>query len=206
MKAFDNRNLVVGCADGALKIVDIITSSVVKQYKFSSKVKVVEAVADDGRSGLEFGALIGLGNPDNAIVLLDLAKSESALNKFKAHTAEVTGIISIGNGDFISSSDDGTIAYWNMSSPTPLNRIQAHQGRVNSITSLNNHATVVSGGDDCLVQVFSIRKGEISLKRSIREVLPVTMVSSFYGNSKFAFSCQQNGLIKIWNVESGEYL
>ena len=110
-----------------------------------------------------------------------------------------------GNGDFVSCSDDGTIAYWNMESQAPLNRIQAHQGRINSMTSLNNNATLVTGGDDHQVLVFSVRKGELSLKRTIRENSPVTLVSSFYGNSKFAFSCQQNGTIKIWNVENGEY-
>jgi hypothetical protein len=38
------------------------------------------------------GALVGLGAPDNAIVLVDLMKGE-AINKFKAHTDEITGII-----------------------------------------------------------------------------------------------------------------
>lgn len=204
LKAFDNRNLAVGCADGSLKIMDILSSSVVKQYKFSSKVRTIEAVSDDGKSALELGALVGLGSPDNAIVLLDLARSENALSTFRGHTDEVTGIICIGNGEFVSCSDDGTVAFWNMTSKSPLNRIQAHQGRINSMTSLNNNATLVIGGDDCMVQVFSIRKGDITLKRSIRESSPVTSVSSFYGNSKFAFSCQQNGMIKIWNVETGE--
>lgn len=204
LKALDNRNLAVGCADGSLKILDIVTSAVVKQYKFASKVKVVEAIADDGRSTLQFGALIGLGAPDNAIVLLDLSSSETALSKFRAHTNEVTGIVSLGAGDFVSSSDDGTIAYWNTTSETPLNRIQAHQGRVNSIATLNNNTTLVTGGDDCQVLVYAVRKGEFALKKAIKEASPVTMVSSFYGNSKFAFSCQQSGSIKIWNVETGE--
>lgn len=204
IKAFDNRNLVVGCADGSLKILDIATSAVVKQYKFASRVTVVEEISDDGRSTLTMGALIGLGGPDNAIVLLDLSTSESALNKFRAHTDEVTGIISLGGLDFLSCSADGTIGYWSTTSQTPVNRIQAHQGRINSMATLNNNATLVTGGDDCLVQVFNVRKGEVSLKRTIRESSPVVHVSSFYGNSKFAFSCQQNGAIKIWNVETGE--
>lgn len=204
LKALDNRNLAVGCADGALKIIDTVTSAVVKQYKFVSKIKVIEAIADDGRTSLEFGVLVGLGSPDNAIVLLDLAKSETAMNKFRAHTDEVTGIINLGAGDFVSCSDDGTVAYWNTSSQTPINRIQAHQGRINSMATLNNNATLITGGDDGQIQVFSVRKGEIALKRNIKESSPVTLVSSFYGNSKFAFSCQQNGSIKIWNVESGE--
>lgn len=204
IRSFDNRNLVVGCADGALKIIDTVPSSVVKQYKFSSKVRVIEAVSDDGKTGLEMGALIGLGQPDNAIVLLDLAKSESALNKFRVHTDEVTGIVFLGNGDFLSCSFDGTVAYWNMGNQVPLNRIQAHQGKINSMASLNNNTTLVTGGDDMTVQVFAVRRGEIALKKTIKETSPVTLVNTFHGNSKFAFSCHLNGSIKIWNVDTGE--
>ena len=206
LKSFDSRNLAVGCADGSLKILDIVSSSVVKQYKFTSKVKVIEAIEDNGRTGLRMGALVGLGAPDNAIALIDLEQGENAQAIFKCHSDEVSGIINLGNGDFISSSNDGTIVYWDMASQSPLNRINAHNGRVNGITTLNNHNTLVSGGDDMCLQVFSVRRGEIIHKNTLREASPVILVNSFYGNSKFAFSCQMNGTIRIWNVETGEYV
>jgi WD40 repeat protein len=205
LKAFDNRNLAVGFADGTLKIVDIVASSVVKQYKFSSKVKTIESVSDNGNSGIQIGALVGLGAPDNAIVLLDLATSETAVTKFKGHTDEVSGICYLGNGDFVSCSHDGTVAYWSLKSTTAVNRMQVHNGKVNSMALLNNNTTLVTGGDDSSLQVMAINAGQITHRRSVKESAPVTRVSSFYGNSKFVFSCQQNGSIRIWNVETGEY-
>lgn len=204
LKAFDNRNLAVGFSDGTLKIIDIVASSVVKQYKFSSKVKAIEPLTDDGKSGLQIGALVGLGAADNAIVLLDLATNDPAVSKFKGHTDEVSGICYLGNGDFVSCSHDGTVAYWSTRSQTAVNRMQVHKARINSMALLNNNATLVTGGDDSSLQVLSVAGGQLACRRSLQETAPVSRVSSFYGNSKFVFSCQQNGSIRIWNVESGE--
>lgn len=204
IRSFDNRNLAVGFADGALKVVDLVASAVVKQYKFSSLIMAIEPVTDDGKSGLQIGALVGLGTPDNAIVLIDLATNDQAISKFKGHTDQISGISYLGNGDFVSCSYDGTVAYWSIKSQSAINRSQLHNGRINAMALLNNNTTLVTGGDDCSLQVVSIAGGQMTHRKTLKESSPVTKVSSFYGNSKFVFSCQKDGSIRIWNVETGE--
>ena len=151
------------------------------------------------------GVLVGLGAPDNTIALIDLSENDSkAVQKFKYHSSEVSGIINLGDGKFVSCGYDGFIVCWDISNPSACNPLKAHEGRVTSITTLNNNTTLVSAGDDCMIRVYSLKNGQLQMRGSFRESAPISIVSSFYGNSRFIVSCLTNGLIKIWNVENGE--
>jgi hypothetical protein len=204
IKSLDDRNLAVGFADGSLKIMDIQASNVAKQFKFASKVKSLEAIDDDGRVKLQTGVLVGLGHPDNAIALLDLGRNDVPVGKYRGHTDEVSSIVNIGGGEFISAGYDGNLMFWNTESQSPVSYIQAHAAKINSMATLNNHTVVITGGDDRMMKVFGVHRGEFTLKHALNQGSPVMLVSSFYGNSRFAFSCQLDGSIRIWNVEGGE--
>ncbi len=205
LKSLDDRNLAIGCADGALKVMDTTSSVVAKQFKFNSPVRVIETVDDDGHSRFEMGVLVGLGAPDNAIALIDLADNDAgAVERFRGHSGEISGIINLGDGQFVSCGFDGNVIRWNMENPANFISVRAHASKVNSIATLNNNSTLVSGGDDSMIRVYSALPGELQLRGSMHEVAPVSMVSSFHGNSRFVVSCLVNGSIRIWNVESGE--
>lgn len=206
LKTLDDRNLAIGCADGALKVMDTTSSVVAKQFKFNSPIRVIECVDDDGHSKFEMGVLVGLGAPDNAIALIDLAENDAgAVEKFRGHTGEVSGIITLGDGQFVSCGFDGNVIKWNMDNPANFISVKAHVSKINSIATLNSNTTLVSGGDDCMIRVYAIVPGgELQLRGSMREAAQVSHVSSFHGNSRFVVSCLLNGSIRIWNVESGE--
>ena len=104
----------------------------------------------------------------------------------------------------MSCGYDGYIVSWDMANPGTCTPLKAHEGRVTSLTTLNNNSTLVSAGDDCMIRVYSLKNGQLQMKASFRESAPVSIISSFYGNSRFVVTCLNNGRIKIWNVENGE--
>lgn len=119
LKSLDDRNLAIGCADGSLKIMDTVNSVIAKQFKFNSPVRVIEAIDDDGHTRLTMGVLVGLGAPDFTIAMMDLASNDArAVEKFKAHRGEVSGIVNLGDGRFISCGFDGNLISWNMDNPS----------------------------------------------------------------------------------------
>lgn len=210
LKAIDSRNILLGTQSGSVKVIDLEASALSKQFKFPSRVTVVETVENNGRGKhYQMGVLVGLAKPDCAIVLLELG-SDKPLNKFKGHTDEVTAIVTLPGGYFVSSSQDGAILLWHVDSGSPLSTLSAHTGRVNSLSTLNNGQILLSGGEDGLIKIFSVIQGHggcgLQPQNSINEGFPVSLLSSFNGNSKFIVSCLRDGTVRIWNVESGECL
>ena len=202
LRSLDDRNIAVGFADGSLKIVDVVDTNISKQYKFNGKVASLETIEDDGKVRLDHGLLCGLGGPENIIVLVDVASPTNNFTKYAAHTDEVTSLVSVGGGKFISGGADGNLFFWKAGVETPTGALVGHSARVNSLALLNNNSTLLSAGDDKVIRSYFIGTGEFIAKNRIVETGPVTMISSFYGNSKFAFSCLSSGAIKIWNIEN----
>ena len=203
LRSMDDRNLAVGFADGTLKILDLANTNIARQFKFSSKVTAIESIEDDGKQRLDHGLLCGLGGPENLIVLVEAGKPDADFAKFIGHAGEVTCIVSAGGGRFISGSADGSIVLWKVGSQDPVHSIKAHSGSVNSLTLLNSNSLLVSAGEDRVIRSFGLGTGHFVPKNRIQEASQISAVHSFHGNSRFIFSCLANGLIKIWNVESG---
>ncbi len=203
LKSMDDRNLAVGFADGTLKIIDLANTNIAKQFKFASKISAIENIEDDGKLRLDHGLLCGLASPENLIVLVEAGKQSADFSKFIGHQAEVTCIVSTGAGRFVSGSADGNIFMWKVGSQEPLHSIRGHTGPVTSLTLLNSNSLLVSSGDDRVIRSYSISSGTFAPRNRIQESSQITAVHSFHGNSRFIFSCLTNGLVKIWNVESG---
>jgi WD domain, G-beta repeat len=204
-KAMDDRNLVVGFEDGTLKVMDLVDLGEIKrQIKLSSKILCIENFEETPGNNPSMAVLCGTGAPDHAVVHLELQARESMATKFKGHSAEVTSVCPLGRGDFVSGGHDGQVIYWNIRESKYLAAKQAHNARISSMCTLNLNQTLVTGSSDCSMVVFHISQREFIHKNTLKEAHPITMVSSFYGNCKFALSCLETGTIRIWNVEDGE--
>ena len=204
-KAMDDRNLVIGFEDGTLKVMDLVDSGEIKrQIKLSSKIACIENFEETPGNNPSMGVLCGTGAPDHAVVHLELQARESMATKFKGHSAEVSSVCPLGKGDFVSGGHDGQVIYWNFREPKYLAAKQAHNAKISSMCTLNLNQTLVTGSTDCSMAVFHIGQREFIHKNTLKEPHPISMVSSFYGNCKFALSCLETGTIRIWNVEDGE--
>lgn len=203
IRALDSKNLAVGFENGGFKLIDLTNpTQPIKALKFPSAIRTIEPIVDT--HGAASALLFGLGSPENSILHLDLKTNDNKVTKYEGHSDQISQIALIGQNDFISSSFDGKLSYWTFGTYKPLKQITAHIGKVNSITTLNNNQTLLSGGEDGVVRVYKLSNRDFIMKNSLKEAGPVKSVNSFLGNSKFGFTTQQNGTIRIWNVEDGE--
>lgn len=176
-----------------------------RQYKLDGKVKVIEPIFDEDGLNNSMQILCGLGSPDNSIISLELQKKQPQAVKYTGHSGEVTSISDLHKSHFVSTGDDGMVMIWHKSKQLPVSKTQAHKKKINSHAILNNLNTLVTGSDDHSLNVYDISKRELFLKNTLKEQSPVTMVKAFYGNCKFVISCQVTGVIRVWNVDDGEY-
>lgn len=206
--ALDDKNVAVGCTDGRLQIVDIQTNKVTRELKFGAPIKCLERFGDDGRNRILLGVLVGLGSPENAIGLIDLAAPAGpAISTFRGHNGEVTCLAALGAGEFLSGGSDGVLSLWNASSnKTPKSSVKAHTYAVNSIAVLSSGRTIATGGDDSMVRLFNLERGQLSAKGEILQSGQVVIVDAFHGNSRFLLIGLSNGLLRICNADSGECL
>lgn len=204
-KALDDRNVVVGFEDGTLKVLDLIDSGEIKrQIKLSSKISCIENFEETPGNNPSMAILCGTGAPDHAVVHLELQARESMATKFKGHAGEVTSVCPLGRGDFVSGGHDGQVIYWNVRESQYLASKQAHSAKINAMCTLNLNQTLVTGSSDCSMNVYHLSQRDLTHKNTLKEAHPVSLVSSFYGNCKFALSCLETGTIRIWNVEDAE--
>lgn len=201
IKAIDDKNVLIGYDDGALKVMDTQSCSIVRQYRFASPIIVIECL--DLHDPM-MPVLCGTGAPGNSVISLELQKPQPNVVKHIYHKDDVSAIEVIKDGKFVSGSKDGSIALWSNETQTPLQALKQHSGKITSLATLNSFRTLLSASDDSTVCVYDIIAGEITLKNTLKEKAPVTMVKSFYGNTKFAITCLVNGMLRVWNVVDGE--
>lgn len=206
--ALDDKNVVVGCSDGKLQVVDLQANKVAKELRLSAPVRCLERFGEDGRNRVPFGVLVGLGAPENAIALVDLAGAAGqCLATFRSQGGEVTSLAALGAGEFLSGTSDGLLSLWSVGSTgAPRSSIKAHNHSLNAIAVLSSGRTVATGGDDSMVRLFGLDRGQFVPKGELLQNSQVVMVDAFHGNSRFLLVGLSNGLLKICNADSGECL
>ena len=212
IRAIDDRNAVVGYEDGMIRVIDIQNVEVAKQYKITDKkgIKAIERIDNDGKARYDIGLLVGV---DNTIILLDIMKSTNILQKFIGEAGEeVLNIIDMDKGKFVSSTKEGSIYLWNVNSQRPIQRIKdsmvVNGNKLTSMIALDNSTKLVTGDREGNIQVYDIdlNSNAIVNRNYMRDNHSINQLNSFYGNSKYVFTCLKNNIIHIWNVESGECL
>jgi WD domain, G-beta repeat len=201
IKAIDSKNVLIGYDDGALKIMDTDSCSIVRQYRFASPITVIECL--DAQNPM-IPVLCGTGSPGNSIVSLELQRPQPTIIKHIFHTEMITAMEVLKDGKFLSASKDGSIALWSNEVEAPIQTLKNHTDKITSLSSLNNYRTLLSAGEDSTIKVYDYIANEITLKNTLKEKAPVTSIKSFYGNTKFAITCLVSGLLRVWNVVEGE--
>jgi WD40 repeat protein len=206
--ALDDKNVLVGCSDGRLQVIDVHSHKVTKQIKLGAPIKCLERFSDDGRTRIPFGILIGLGAPENCIALVDLAESVGpCISTFRGHTGEISCLAALGGGEFLSGGSDGILSLWSASSNSAAkSAVKAHNYGINSIAILSSGRTIATGGDDSMVRLFNLEHGQLIPKGEIVQSNQVVLVDAFHGNSRFLLIGLSNGLLRICNADSGECL
>lgn len=201
LRAVDNRLVVIGFSDGALKVADVGDGCrFVRQYRFASLITAID-LQDENDKMLPL--LCATAAPDCSVILLELQKKQPHVVRFK-HSADVTTVVSLAPLKFATGTSKGDIHLWNKNDPNSSISVKAHTSKITAMTTLSGGKTLLSASDDSTVKVFDVSEGQLIVKSTIQESRPVTLVSSFHGNTKFAVFALMGGSLRVWNVADKE--
>ncbi|EKX54982.1 hypothetical protein GUITHDRAFT_60710, partial [Guillardia theta CCMP2712] len=106
----------------------------------------------------EDGSLMAAGTEDASIYVWRSKDSRELMSKMEGHSDEVTSLsLDLESHKLLSSSKDGSITLWDTHSGDAVFSLPCCLSQVTALSLLDNDDLVVSGGDDCLLKIWSIR-------------------------------------------------
>lgn len=178
------------------------------------------AMSDDG-TFLVAGS--GLWRPESEednicdVWLWDLRESAAPI-RFQGHLGPITGVaLSPDNKTVLSSSADGTFRRWNIESKQETEREGILATRSRSLASAPKSTPITFSSDGAMVlhnlDVWDFQRWE--KLRTLRNKIPtsdrrhgfdVVTDATFFPETKFLLTTQQDGMLRLWNAETGSLL
>lgn len=139
----------------------------------------------------------------------------SAFNRWDLVSAENTELLGhqswvrrfdVGRSDplLITGAYEGKIAWWDLEAdqPKPQHLIAAHKGYVRGVAISPDGTLVATGGNDCLVKLWSVKTAKLvrTLEGHEHQVYNV----KFHPSGRWLISGDLRGNLKQWDVETGE--
>lgn len=138
----------------------------------------------------------------------------SAFNRWDLVSAENTELLGhqswvrrfdVGRSDslLITGAYEGKIAWWDLESdqPKPQHLVAAHKGYVRGVAISPDGTLVATGGNDCLVKLWSVKTAKLvrTLEGHEHQVYNV----KFHPSGRWLISGDLRGNLKQWDVETG---
>ena len=89
------------------------------------------------------------------------SRGEFKLGNKRWHSASITVVEVMSNGNMISASSDGTVCVWDLETGKRLNHLRGHADRVNAI-AVTKDGKVVSASNDMTLKVWNLESGRDS--------------------------------------------
>ena len=182
--------LATGSADGVIKIWDIRDGYLTHTFR--------------GHTGL-ISALHFFDLPAELVV-------SAERNKQKTRTvngsSETSGGQSIENQSMTSSislrlasgGEDGNIRIWDLVKKKAVASLESHVSVVRALSFSTEHATLLSASRDKTLTTWDPKAWRV---RKTIPVLEAIESAGFIGNSSYAFTGGEHGVLRIWETETG---
>ena len=146
-------------------------------------------------------------------------KTGSKKFKIEGHKGLVSCLLALkhnGNELIASASRDRTIKIWEPDSFNLLNNLEGHSKSVNCIASIpssinqsKNGARIISASEDATLKIWDlnidIQQQLINKNKKIQHRGPIKILTLVDGEKKLV-SASQDGFLKCWNMENGEFV
>lgn len=121
------------------------------------------------------------------------------------HEAWIRSLATTKDGSFvISGGADGRLVWWDSAAeqPQPVRTIEAHRGWIRNMDVSPDGTLLATGGNDAMVRLWNPLDGTpvAELAGHARDVYSV----QFHPNGQFLLSGDLMGVLKQWDVASGE--
>lgn len=139
----------------------------------------------------------------------------SAFNRWDLVSAENTELLGhqswirrfdVGRASplLITGAYEGKIAWWDLKAeqPKPQHLVAAHKGYVRGVAISPDGSLVATGGNDCLVKLWSVKEAKLirTLAGHEHQVYNV----KFHPSGRWLISGDLRGNLKQWDVETGK--
>ena len=204
----DGLEMVIGCEDGRIKMVDPWLTEVPKVPKRPGAT--VRALAFDPR-GRYFVA-----GDDQGELSLWSARGESLVAPWLAHRGPVLGLAVSPDGNWIASASGGTspaeaglagngnsnVMLWNRWKPSDFRVLRGHQHRgVNSLAFSPEGRTLITGGDDGMVRFWNVQD---CTERQILETGGRVSSVAFSPDGAQILTAGFDGQLQLWDLQRNQ--
>lgn len=155
-----------------------------------------------GNSGSEIGSSPSLTVSSSANKRINLTSCNiKPFNKvaitLREHIGTIYSLIQLTNGNFASSSADGTIKFWDSYSFKLINSILAHTESVNLITEVKENI-IASCSNDNTIKLWNLTDDLIKVT-TIKEHSPIISIEPLNNNLIASFF---DNMIDVWNINT----
>ncbi len=160
----DDRRLVAGCEDNAIRIFDVQSAKLITVFRgHTSRIKSV-AFSNDGN------LVVSGGGMDKTVRIWDTT-CPSASRSPHQHEADIRCLDVLPQHNLIvTGSDDRTVRLWNAETGVQTAVLKGHKAEIHDVV-VHDRDTVMSVGSDATRCLWDVQTGE--LKCEIRSALPL---------------------------------
>lgn len=195
----DGRFLAVGSFTGQIRLWDLTDGKPLWSDHTNPHATFALAFSADG-------VHLVSGNAQGQLRLWDVASGRCIRTIESRHAWIYAIALSPDASTLASSGDQGVIQIWQLAEGSCRQTFQGHQGHAWSLTFSPNGAQLISSGGDGAVRVWDTRSWECvrTLEHSADKLIVKAAVHP--DGLLIASSGEEDGLIKLWGLHSGECL
>ncbi len=190
----DNSKIISGSWDGSAKVWDLNSGDQLSHHVFeNSSPYKIEFYKND--------IYAFVANLDKTLNLYEL-DSKKIIREFVGHTNIIHGF-DYSEEQLISVSWDGTVKSWNVNSG--LQDWRHHLKRPLYAVDINNQGEKVAvAGETRVIHIYNSKDGHLLQKLEGHHASVTNL--KFSANDQRLVSSSEDGMIKIWDLESGKEL
>jgi WD40 repeat protein len=185
-----------GISNSAIQVWSISSGQIKRIINASSRIRSLKLLSNGIHLAAGLSSDIEIYNLNNG----------NLVSSLKGHTNDVRDLVRITNSDLLaSSSSDGTIRIWNLTTYSTKFILNGHKSTVNSLKQIASDL-IASGSSDTTIKLWSITNGTLirTLTNHTREIW--FSLDLLNDNGQSMVSGGADATIKIWNYKTGELL
>lgn len=183
----------IGCDDGIVRILNINSQKVIREFKgHQDWIRRITFSAD--------GRFLASGSEDSIIIIWNL--EDSSHQKLLGHTSRVWGLVfRSNNNQLISVSDDQAVKIWNSKTGSCIRTFQGYACKIRSVTYCPEDKVIVTGSDDHILRTWDAKTGKrTEFPGHTGRVWSVCCIP----NADILVSASDDRTIRIWGLYTGQ--